>query len=107
MKIAAAAVASLAYVQCSSAFVGPQFANKALQASKLNLRGDYDGDLGSWVGSASAVVAGLTFASQAAGALVDIPVPPMSPVIEVSNGKRMLESWHFQTINKTATHPNS
>jgi hypothetical protein len=89
MKITAAAVASLAYVQCSSAFVGPQFANKALRASKLNLNGDSDGDSLGWIGSASAVVAGLTFASQAAGALVDLPVSPMSPVIEVSNGKRM------------------
>lgn len=85
MKISAAAVASLACVQCSSAFVGPQFANNALRASKLNLHGDSDGEIRGWVGSASAVVAGLAFASQAAGASVDLPVQ-MSPAIEVMNG---------------------
>lgn len=97
MKIAAAAVASLACVQCSSAFVAPQFANRAVRASKLNLIGDSsDGEVRGWVGSASAVVAGLAFASQAAVASVDVPAPLTSPTLEVVvNGKMMAEVLWF------------
>ena len=100
MKIAAAAVASLAYVHCSSAFVGTQFANKALRASKLNLHRDSDGEIRGWIGSTSAVVAGLAFASQAASASVELPAPLMSHVVEVVNGKSIVER---QAISETST----
>jgi len=84
MKIATAAVASLACVQYSSAFVGPQFAGRALKSS-LNGHATSDGEVPGWVAPVSTVVAGLTVAAQSVGAAVDMPVPPMTPSIEIAN----------------------
>ncbi len=87
MKIAAAAVAALACVQHSLAFVGPQFASRARKTPELSLQDNSDGEIPSWVGPASFIVAGLTVASQVAGASVDLAIPPASSVIQLANGK--------------------
>lgn len=89
MKIAATAVASLACLQYSLAFVGPQFANRAAttsKTSKLNLLDYSDGEIPGWIGPASAVVASLTVASQVAVASVDVPATMSPAIVQVMSG---------------------
>ena len=81
MKIIGAALLAVSCMPYSAAFIGPQVAR---QTSKLNLLGNSDGDSPAWVGPAATVVAGLTVASQVAGATV--PVTPVAPV-EIISGE--------------------
>jgi hypothetical protein len=88
MKISAAAVAALGYVQCTSAFVGPQFAGKPLRSSKIHMHGDTGVDIPKWIGPISTTLAGLMFASQTVGATpVDLPSPPFLSAVETVTGK--------------------
>ena len=81
MKIFGAAVVVVSCMPYSAAFIGPQVTHR--QVSKVNLQSD--GDSPSWVGPAATVVAGLTVASQMAGASIDV-VPPTTAAI-VRNGE--------------------
>jgi len=94
MKIAAAAVASLACLQSTSAFVGPQFASRVTHRTNLQMhkKSDEQPSVPGWISTASTVIAGLTIASQAANAVADPPGFPTSSAtttIETTSGKKM------------------
>jgi hypothetical protein len=82
MKFVGAAVLAVSCMPYSDAFVGPQFAIRPVQASKLNLHGNSDGDSPGWVGPAATVVAGLTVASQMVGATVGVSTPAPMEIIQ-------------------------
>jgi uncharacterized iron-regulated membrane protein len=76
MKIFGSAVLAVCCMPYSAAFVGPQAAFRPAQTSKLNLHPNLDGDTPAWAGPAAAMVAGLTLASQVAGASI-VTTSPM------------------------------
>jgi hypothetical protein len=78
MQIFGAAVLAISALPCSAAFMAPQVAFRSSRTSKLNLQ-NADGD--SYVGPAATIVAGLTLASQMAGATVTMPPPDVVPVM--------------------------
>jgi hypothetical protein len=90
MKITAATVAALGCVQYTTAFLGPQFGNKSLRSSKIQMQGNSDDEVPKWVGPVSTAFAGLMFASQPVCATtVDHPILPMFSPIEIANGKAL------------------
>ena len=91
MKITSVAVASLACLPISTAFMGPQFARKSVVASNLHLQGNSDGEIPGWAGPASVLVAGLTVAAQVAGASVDLPAQSTLSYIQIASGKFLLQ----------------
>ena len=90
MKITAAAVTAIGCVQYTSAFVGPQFGQRAHWSSKIQMQGKESREVPTWVGPMSTAVAGFVFASQTVGAtVVDRPVHPFVPVVEIVNGNEI------------------
>ena len=85
MKIFGAAVVVVSCMPYAAAFIGPQVTHR--QVSKINLQSN--GDSPSWVGAAATVVAGLTVASQMAGASVDVASPSATAIVQ--NGEDFID----------------
>ena len=89
MKVSGLVVVAIACMPSSLAFTGQTF-GRANKDTKLS---SYKDSTPGWMGPAAVVAAGLTVASQMAGASVAVPSSP-PPEVEIVHGEKNTQKFH-------------